>query len=73
MLSGVFSPIITGRNYELVFVGTMILFVSLLGGIFLYNGITKNDTKFLTIGLAIISASLIAIMMLSWRRNETDL
>lgn len=65
LLSGVFSPIITGRNYELVFVGTMVLFIGLLGGIFLYNGITKNNTKFLAVGLVTILASLIAVMMLS--------
>lgn len=67
LLSGVFSPIITGRNYELVFVGTMVLFVGLLGGIFLYNGATKNNTKFVVVGMATITVSLIAIFMLSWR------
>ncbi len=67
LLSGVFSPIITGRNYELVFIGTMVLFVGLLGGIFLYNGATKHNNKFSAVGLALISASLTAIFMLSWR------
>jgi len=67
-LSGVFSPIITGRNYELVFVGTMILFVGLLGGIFLYNAVTKNNNKFFIVGVIIISASLIGVMLLGWRQ-----
>jgi len=67
LLSGVFSPLITGRNYELVFVGTMVLFVGLLGGIFLYNAISKNNTKFYLVGMATISVSLIAILMMSWR------
>lgn len=65
LLSGVFSPLITGRNFENVFVGTTVLFAGLLGGIVLYNGLTKGNNKFITIGLLTMFASLIGIMMLS--------
>ncbi len=65
LLSGVFSPLITARNYENVFVGTTVLFAGLLGGIVLYNGITKQNNKFIIIGLLTMGASLAGIMMLS--------
>ena len=65
LLSGVFSPLITAKNYEIVFVGTTILFAGLLGGIVLYNGITKHIEKYIIVGLLTILGSLIGIMMLA--------
>jgi len=65
LLSGVFSPLITARNYENVFVGTTVLFAGLLGGIVLYNGLSKQNNKYIIMGLLTIFASLIGIMMLS--------
>jgi len=66
LLSGVFSPIITGRGYQDVFFGTMVLFIGLLGAIFLYNSATKNNLKYLVVGMTLVALSLTSIMMLSW-------
>ncbi len=66
LLSGVFSPIITGRGYQDVFFGTMVLFIGLLGAIFTYNGATKNNFKYLIVGMTIMALSLTSIMLLSW-------
>lgn len=66
LLSGVFSPIITGRGYQDVFFGTMVLFIGLLGAIFTYNGATKNNLKYLVVGMTLMALSLASIMMLSW-------
>lgn len=65
LLSGVFSPIITGRGYQDVFTGVMVLFIGLLGAIFLYNGATKNNFKYLVVGMSLMSLSLVGIFMLS--------
>lgn len=64
LLSGVFSPIITGKGYQDVFTGVMVLFIGLLGAIFTYNGATKNNFKYLVVGLSLMSVSLIGIFML---------
>lgn len=66
LLSGIFSPIITGKGYQDVLFGTMVLFIGLLGGIFTYNSATKNNLKYLVVGVTLMSLSLTAIMMLSW-------
>jgi len=66
LLSGVFSPIITGKGYQDVFFGTMVLFIGLLGAIFLYNSATKNNLKYLVVGMTLVALSLTSIMMLSW-------
>lgn len=65
LLSGVFSPIITGKGYQDVFTGVMVLFVGLLGAIFLYNGAIKNNFKYLVVGMSLMSVSLVGIFMLS--------
>jgi hypothetical protein len=44
LLSGIFAPIIKGKNYELPFVGVIILYIGLMGGIFLYES-TQNKAK----------------------------
>jgi len=66
LLSGVFSPIITGKGYQDVFFGTMVLFIGLLGAIITYNSATKNNLKYLVVGMSLMSLSLTSIMMLSW-------
>lgn len=66
LLSGVFSPIITGRGYQDVFFGTMVLFIGLLGAIITYNSATKNNLKYLVVGMTMMGLSLASIMMLSW-------
>jgi len=65
LLSGVFSPIITGKGYQDVFTGVLVLFIGLLGAIFLYNGSTKNNFKYLIVGLSLMAGSLVGIFMLS--------
>ena len=65
LLSGVFSPIITGKGYQDVFTGVMVLFIGLLGAIFTYNGATKNNFKYLVVGMSLMSVSLVGIFMLS--------
>lgn len=67
LLSGFFAPIITGRGFQDVFTGTIVLFVGLFGGILLYNGATKSNTKYVIGGFAVMSLSLIGILLLSWR------
>ncbi len=66
LLSGVFSPIITGKGYQDVFTGVLVLFIGLLGAIFTYNGATKNSLKYLVVGMTLMGLSLASIMMLSW-------
>lgn len=66
LLSGVFSPIITGRSYQDVFFGTMVLFIGLLGAIFTYNSATKNNFKYLLVGMTLMTLSLATIILLSW-------
>lgn len=67
LLSGFFAPIITGRGFQDVFTGTIILFVGLFGGILLYNGATKSSPKYVIGGFAVMSLSLIGIILMSWR------
>jgi len=69
LLSGVFSPIITGRGYQDVFFGTMVLFIGLLGGILTYNSARKNNLKYLVVGVTLMSLSLATIFMISWREQ----
>ena len=60
LLSGVFYPLITGRHYDAIPIGVIILFIGLIGSIFLYKT-TTSETKrevFFVIGLTLIGISL---------------
>jgi len=66
LLSGSFAPIIKQKNYELPFVGVIILYIGLLGAIFLYESTQQKakQTKFLIIGFTLISLSTGGIYMI---------
>jgi hypothetical protein len=65
LLSGVFAPIIKNKNYELPFLGVIILYIGLLGGIFLYESTQREGKKikYLTVGLTLMVLSTIGIYM----------
>ena len=65
LLSGIFSPIIKGKNYEMPFVGVIILYIGLMGGIFLYES-TQNEAKkikYMIVGFTLMSLSTAGIYM----------
>jgi hypothetical protein len=65
LLSGIFAPIIKGKNYELPFVGVIILYIGLMGGIFLYES-TQNEAKkikYMIVGFTLMSLSTAGIYM----------
>jgi hypothetical protein len=65
LLSGIFAPIIKGKNYELPFVGVIILYIGLMGGIFLYES-TQNKAKkikYMIVGFTLMSLSTAGIYM----------
>lgn len=66
LLSGVFAPIIKSKNYELPFVGVIILYIGLLGGIFLYESSQqpKKQKKYMVVGFALMGLSTAGIYML---------
>ena len=63
LLSGLFYPIITHGNWDLVIEGTLILFVGLAGTVSLYKAATADRHKkaYLIIGLAITSVALFLV------------
>jgi len=60
LLSGFFYPIITNTSFDDVFVGVLILFVGLAGGVLLYRSATSETRReiFLAGGFALIAVSL---------------
>jgi len=66
LLSGLFTPIIKNKSFELPFVGTIILWIGLLGGIFLYESSQQENKriKYLIIGFVLIVLSTMGIYML---------
>jgi len=65
LLSGVFAPIIKSKNYELPFLGVIILYIGLLGGIFLYESTQreKKKIKYMVFGFVLMGLSTIGIYM----------
>ena len=69
LLSGVFYPITVNTNYDRVFLGIFILFLSLAGSILLYKA-TTSETKrgiFFGSGFVLIGFSLYSIF---WMTGE---
>ena len=66
LLSGVFTPIIKSKNHELPFVGVIILYIGLLGGIFLYESSQQPDKrkKYLIVGFGLMGLSTCGIYMM---------
>jgi len=66
LLSGIFAPIIKSKNYELPFVGVIILYIGLLGGIFLFESSQQPDKrkKYLVAGFGLMGLSTTGIYML---------
>ena len=63
LLSGMFYPIITHSSWDLVIIGTLILFVGLAGTVSIYKAATADNHKkaYLIIGLAITSLALFLV------------
>ena len=63
LLSGLFYPIITHGNWDLVIEGTFILFVGLAGTVSMYKAATveRHQKAYLIIGLAITSLALFLV------------
>jgi hypothetical protein len=67
LLSGVFYPITVNTNYDRVFLGIFILFLSLAGSILLYKA-TTSETKrgiFFGSGFVLIGFSLYSIFWIT--------
>ena len=67
LLSGVFYPITVNTNYDRVFLGVFILFLSLAGSILLYKA-TTSETKrgiFFGSGFVLIGFSLYSIFWMT--------
>jgi hypothetical protein len=64
LLSGIFAPILKGKNYELPFVGVIILFVGLMGAIFVYESTQQSKKiKYMVIGFILLGLSTTGIYM----------
>jgi hypothetical protein len=63
LLSGMFYPIITHSSWDIVIVGTLILFVGLAGTVSIYKAATaeKHKKVYLIIGLVITSLALFLV------------
>jgi hypothetical protein len=63
LLSGMFYPIITHTAWDNVILGTLILFIGLLGTVSLFKAATaeKHKKAYLIIGLAITSLALFLV------------
>ena len=69
LLAGLFHPLITNTSFEPVWVGVLILFVGLAGGVLLYKTATSEKRRgiFLGGGFALIAISLYYIFQLTGR------
>jgi len=69
LLAGLFHPLITNTSFEPVWVGVLILFVGLAGGVLLYRSATSEKRRgiFLGGGFALMAISLYYIFQLTGR------
>jgi len=69
LLAGLFHPLITNTSFEPVWVGVLILFVGLAGGVLLYKTATSEKRRgiFLGGGFALMAISLYYIFQLTGR------
>ena len=66
LLSGIFTPFTMGVEAETVIYGILILFIGVGGGVFIFKGVTSENTSaiLVCVGLSFISISLILIFQL---------
>lgn len=69
LLAGLFYPLITNTSFDGVFIGVLILFVGLAGGVLLYRSATSEKKRgiFLGGGFALMAISLYYIIQLTGR------
>jgi len=69
LLAGFFSPLITGNSFIPVIFGIAVLFLGLVGGIFVYKSTTYEKIRiiYFVIGFSLISISLVFIFQLTGR------
>ena len=69
LLSGFFYPLITGRSFDSVISGVLVLFVGLAGGVLLYKAATSEKRRaiFLGGGFALMAISLYYIFQFTGR------
>jgi len=69
LLAGFFHPLITNTSFDIVIIGTIILFVGLAGGILVYKATTVETKKeiFLAGGFALIAISLFYVFQITER------
>ena len=66
LVSGIFSAVLLGSNFELAMVGTLILFAGLLGSLLVWRSIKRPDEKkYLIMGFVILFLCLLAITAIS--------
>ena len=69
LLAGLFSPLITGVNYDTVIVGVLILFVGLAGAILVYKAASSDNRRgiYLGAGFGLIAISFAYILSTTGR------
>lgn len=65
LLSGLFQPLITGNDGDMLVAGVFILFLGLLGGILLWKSAydKNNRVPYMGMGFALVGGSLYMIML----------
>jgi len=69
LLSGFFHPLISHTSFDVVILGTMVLFVGLAGGVLLYKSAISEKRRglFLGGGFGLIAISLFYIFQITGR------
>jgi len=69
LLAGFFHPIITDTNFDNVIIGTLVLFISLAGGVLVYKAATSESKRgiFFGGGFGLIAISLYFIFQMTGR------
>ena len=69
LLAGFFHPIITGRSFDTVIIGVLVLVVGLAGSVLVYKASTSEKRRgiYLGVGFGLIAISLAYIFELTGR------
>lgn len=67
LLSGLFQPLITGNDADMLVAGTMILFLGLVGGILLWKSTQDRENRviYMGLGFGLIGGSLYLIFLVT--------